>query len=120
MLWTLIKLLSRNEQSVVFLKSGWLNKTVSFHNWPTVSKPVIQMTTFQHCTLLVCSSGNAQLGCFSVPTRTDAEVSLFVRCKVYEQKFAIYQTWAVKLFKLQLTQKCSNLINLTNSSINLN
>ena len=35
--------------------------------------------TFQHCTLRVCSSGNAQLGCLSVPTRTDAEVSLFVR-----------------------------------------
>ena len=34
--------------------------------------------TFQPCTLLVCSSGNAQLGCLPVPTRTDAEVSLFV------------------------------------------
>ena len=34
--------------------------------------------TFHHCTLLVCSSGNAQLVCLSVPTRTYAVVSLFV------------------------------------------
>ena len=39
--------------------------------------------TFQHCTL-VCSSGNAQLGCLSVPNCTDAEVSLFVHCMASE------------------------------------
>ena len=79
MLWTLTRLLSRNEQPVVFLTSGWLSENYEFPQLAYSEQTYLPSDTFQHCTLLVCSCGNAQPGCLSVPTRTDAKVSLFVR-----------------------------------------
>ena len=78
-LWTLTRLLSRNEQLVVLLTSGRLSEDFEFPQLAYIEQTCLPSDTIQHCTLPVSSNGNAQLGCFSVPTCTDAEVSLFVR-----------------------------------------
>ena len=71
-------------QPVVFLTSGRLSEDCEFQQLAYGEQTCLQSDTFQHCTLLVCSSGNAQLGCLSVLTHTDAEVSLFVHCMASE------------------------------------
>ena len=63
----------------MFLVSGRLSEDGELPHLAYSEQTCLSIDTFRHCTPLACISGNAQLGCLSVPTRTDAHVSLFVR-----------------------------------------
>ena len=70
---------------------------------------------FQHCTLLVCSSGNTQLGCLSVPTRTDTKLPLFV-CRMASEGWLVQQG---VLLSLQLPHRLPSHAMLLRNTIQL-